>query len=271
MPSSLPRWCIVIPCHNEERAIGGVLASAQRLGVPICVVDDGSTDATAKIVARHAGVTLLRHQGRHGKGEALRTGLRAARQSGFEAVLTMDGDGQHQADDVPYMLAAAKRHPGSVVIGARLLDTERQPRARHIANRVADWGISWACARGIADTQSGQRWYPPSVLELADTATTNGFAYEASLLIRACRESGVDVVSIPIPSRYGAQFRHSHFRPLLDVARITCATTMHLLSYGKLRESYRLARERQACVEHHRVRIAADGAHLSTGLPGGFG
>mgnify|MGYP001029211533 CR=1 FL=1 len=270
MPSSLPRWCIVIPCHNEERAIGGVLNGAQRLGVPICVVDDGSTDATHKIVSRHPGVTLLRHDGRHGKGEALRTGLRAARQSGFEAVLTMDGDGQHQADDVPYMLAAAKRHPGSLVIGARMLDTERQLRARHLANRVADWGISWACARGIADTQSGQRWYPPAVLEMADT-TTDGFAYEASLLIRACREAGVDVVSVPIPSRYGAQFRHSHFRPLLDVARITWATSRHLFGYGQLRESYRLAQERHALVEHHRVRMAADGVHLSAGLPGGPG
>ena len=270
MPSALPRWCIVIPCHNEERAIAGVLAGALRLGVPVCVVDDGSTDATPKIVARQKGVTLLRHDGQHGKGEALRTGLRAARQSGFDAVLTMDGDGQHQADDVPYMLAAAKRHPGSLIIAARLLDTERQPRARHIANRVADWGISWACARGIADTQSGQRWYPPAVLELADAATTNGFAYEASLLIRACRDIGIDVISVPIPSRYGTQFRHSHFRPLLDVARITWATSMHLLGYGHLRESYRLAHERRALVEHHRVHMSADGVRLA-GLPGGSG
>jgi len=268
MSSSLPRWCIVIPCHNEERAIAGVLAGALRLGVPVCVVDDGSTDGTPKIVARQRGVTLLRHDGQHGKGEALRTGLRAARQSGFEAVLTMDGDGQHQADDVPYLLAAAKRHPGSLVIGARLLDTERQPRARHVANRVADWGISWACARGISDTQSGQRWYPPAVLELADTAT-NGFAYEASLLIRACREVGVDVISVPIPTRYGPQFRHSHFRPLLDVARITWSTSLHLLGYGRLRESYRLAHERRALVEHHRLHLGADGARLSASLPGG--
>ena len=77
MPPSLPRWCIVIPCHNEERAISGVLADAQRLGVQVFVVDDGSTDATPKIVVRHHDVTLLRHDERRGKGEALRTGLRA--------------------------------------------------------------------------------------------------------------------------------------------------------------------------------------------------
>lgn len=270
MPSPLPRWCIVIPCHNEERAIGGVLADASRLGVPVCVVDDGSTDATPKIVSRHVGVTLLRHDERRGKGEALRTGLCAARRTGFEAVLTMDGDGQHQAIDIPYMLAAAKRHPGSLVIGARLLDSERQPRARQLANRVADWGISWACARGIADTQSGQRWYPAAVLELAETAT-DGFAYEAALLIRACRETDVDVVSVPIPARYGTQFRRSHFRPLLDVARITWATTRHLLRYGQLRESHRLAQERAACIEHHRVRMLDTGAPVSADLPAGPG
>ncbi|WNL44706.1 glycosyltransferase family 2 protein [Dyella sp. BiH032] len=270
MPVSLPRWCIVIPCHNEERAIGGVLADASRLGVPVYVVDDGSTDATPKIIARHHGVTLLRHDERRGKGEALRTGLRAARKAGFEAVLTMDGDGQHQVADVPYMLAAARRHPGALVIGARLLDTERQPRARHLANRVADWGISWACARGIADTQSGQRWYPASVMALADTAT-NGFAYEASLLIRACRELGTDVVSVPIPARYGAQFRRSYFRPLLDVARITWSTSSHLLRHGHLRESYRLAKERLPCVEHHRVHMHMEDGPLSADLRAGHG
>lgn len=269
MPPSLPRWCIVIPCHNEERAISGVLADAQRLGVQVFVVDDGSTDATPKIVVRHHDVTLLRHDERRGKGEALRTGLRAARQAGFEAVLTMDGDGQHQAGDVPYMLAAARRHPGSVVIGARLLDTDRQPRVRHLANRVADWGISWACARGIADTQSGQRWYPAAVMALADTAT-HGFAYEASLLIRACRELGTEVVSVPIPARYGAQFRRSYFRPLLDVARITWSTTGHLLRYGQLRDSYRLAKARHPRVEHPRAHMGAD-APFSAGLRAGHG
>jgi glycosyltransferase involved in cell wall biosynthesis len=270
MPSPLPRWCIVIPCHNEERAIGGVLADAKRLGVPVCVVDDGSTDATPKIVSHHPGVTLLRHDERRGKGEALRTGLRAARHSGFEAVLTMDGDGQHRAEDIPYLLAAAKRHPGSLVIGARLLDSERQPRARQLANRVADWGISWACARGIADTQSGQRWYPAAVLELAETAS-DGFAYEAALLIRACREVGVEVISVPIPARYGSQFRHSHFRPMLDVARITWATTQQLLHYGHLHESYRFAQTRAACVEHHRLHLQGPNAPLSANFPAGPG
>ncbi|MDO1528853.1 glycosyltransferase family 2 protein [Fulvimonas sp. R45] len=238
--NGLPRWCVLIPCLNEAGAIDGLLRSVLALGAPVIVVDDGSDDGTPDIVAR-LPVTLLRHGRRRGKGEALRSGFREALRQGFEAVLTMDGDGQHLAADVPRIVAAAQRWPGRMVIGARLLDREQQPKARRFANAFADWGISWACAQPVADTQSGQRWYPRAALALVDLPA-EGFVFEAALLIAASRELGMRVVSVPIASRYHGDFRLSHFRPVRDVSRITAYTIGRVIHYGNVQASYRRSR-----------------------------
>ena len=240
------RWCVLIPCLNEEAAIEDVVRSAIALGAPVIVVDDGSDDRTPQIVAR-LPVTLLRHRQRSGKGEALRSGFREALRQGFDAVVTMDGDGQHLASDVPRIVAAAQRYPRHIVIGARLLDKAQQPRGRRIANAVADWGISWACAQPVADTQSGQRWYPRAALDLVDLPAQN-FVFEAAILIAASREKGLGVASVPIASRYQGEFRLSHFNPVRDVVRITTYTIGRVVHYGAIRASYRRSREGEPIV-----------------------
>ncbi|MDR6937869.1 MULTISPECIES: glycosyltransferase family 2 protein [unclassified Luteibacter] len=237
MSAATPRYCILIPCLNEERAIGRVVGEAVALGLPVIVVDDGSDDGTPAIV-RSLPVTLLRHDTRRGKGEALRTGFREVIRQGYDGVVTMDGDGQHLASDIPAILAAAERHPGSIVIGARLLEREQQPNGRRRANAVADWGISWACGRPVADTQSGQRFYPRAVLDLVDVPAEH-FVFEAAVLITACRERGIGVVSVPIASRYQGDFRMSHFKPVRDVSRITLYTIGRIFHYGSVVGSYR--------------------------------
>ncbi|QWT19285.1 glycosyltransferase family 2 protein [Bacillus sp. NP157] len=234
------RYCVLIPCLNEAQAIRTVVSGALQLGMPVIVVDDGSDDRTPEIVGE-LPVTLLRHAGRRGKGEALRTGFREAMRQGYDGVFTMDGDGQHLAGDIPAMLDAVTTYPGAIVIGARLLEREQQPPGRRRANAVADWGISWACGRPIADTQSGQRFYPRAALELVDLPAEN-FVFEAAVLITACRERGIGVVSVPIASRYQGDFRISHFSPVRDVTRITTYTIGRLLHYGHIVDSYRRSR-----------------------------
>jgi len=233
-------WCVLIPCLNEEAAIQSVLESVLALGAPVIVVDDGSDDRTPEIVAG-LPVTLLRHAERRGKGEALRHGFREALRQGYDAVLTMDGDGQHLASDIPRIVAAAAQYPEHIVIGARLLDQAQQPKGRRRANAVADWGISWACAQPIADTQSGQRWYPRAALDLVDLPAEN-FVFEAAILIAASREKHLGVVSVPIASRYHGNFRLSHFKPVGDVSRITTYTIGRVIHYGSIIASYRRSR-----------------------------
>lgn len=249
------RWCVLIPCLNEEKAIGTVVKSALTLGVPVIVIDDGSDDRTPEIVGA-LPVTLLRHARRQGKGEALRTGFREALRQGLDAVVTMDGDGQHLAEDIPRLVDVGKRFPDHIVIGARLLHREQQPKVRRRANAFADWGISWACAQPVADTQSGQRWYPRSALELVELNAQN-FVFEAAVLIAASREKGLGIVSVPIASRYEGSFRLSHFSPIRDVMRITVYTVGRLLHYGRLRASYRRSRAEPLVIDDTFSRHAA--------------
>lgn len=240
MNTAVPRWCVLIPCLNEEAAIRSVVESVLALGAPVIVIDDGSDDRTPEIVAG-LPVTLLRNTERRGKGEALRRGFREALRQGYDAVLTMDGDGQHLASDIPRIVAAAAQYPEHIVIGARLLDREQQPKGRRRANAVADWGISWACAQPIADTQSGQRWYPRAALDLVDLPAEN-FVFEAAILIAASREKKIGVVSVPIASRYHGEFRLSHFNPVGDVTRISTYTVGRVIHYGNVIASYRRSR-----------------------------
>ncbi|HUH31794.1 MAG TPA: glycosyltransferase family 2 protein [Rhodanobacter sp.] len=247
MNTVMPRWCVLIPCLNEAAAIAAVLESVLALGAAVIVVDDGSDDRTPEIVAQ-LPVTLVRHSVRRGKGEALRRGFREARRQGYTAVVTMDGDGQHLAADIPRLVAAAARYPRHIVIGARLLDRTQQPKARRRANAVADWGISWGCAQPVADTQSGQRWYPPAALELVDLPAED-FVFEAALLITASREQHLGIVSVPIASRYHAEFRASHLNPVRDVTRITLYTIGRVLHYGNIVASYRRSRQAPIIVD----------------------
>jgi glycosyltransferase involved in cell wall biosynthesis len=236
------RVVVVIPALNEERAIRAIVESVLAICPHVIVIDDGSTDRTVDCIA-DLPHTLIRHATPLGKGQGLRDGFRKARELGFDAVIAMDGDGQHLASDIPRLLAAARAHPEHIVIGARVRHRANQPNARRRANAVADWGISWACALPIADTQSGQRYYPLGALELADLAADD-FVFEAALLIAATREKNLGVVSVPIDSRYQGEFRLSHFRPVRDVTRITLYTIGRILHYGRIADSYRRGHDR---------------------------
>jgi hypothetical protein len=240
---------VVVPCLNEALAIRKLLEGVLAHCRDVIVIDDGSTDDTASIVAQMP-VTLVRHPERRGKGEALRAGFREALRRGASGVLTMDGDGQHDPADIPRILAAARRFPGAMIIGARMLERHRQPNARRRANDFADWGISWGCGQPVADTQSGQRWYPLAAVELVDPGSGPGqalpaqdFVFEAAVLIAASRDLDMPVVSIPIACRYEPGARRSHFRPVRDVVRITWFTIRRVAHYGRMLRSYRASHD----------------------------
>ena len=236
---------VVIPALNEALRIRGVVEDALAQCHRVIVVDDGSDDDTVARIA-DLPVTLLQHPQRMGKGASLRDGFREALRQGARAVLTMDGDGQHSATDIPRMLEAANRHPGAVVIGARLRRRSQQPLHRRLANEFGDWGLAWGTGYQIADSQSGQRLYPAAVAALDDVPGED-FVFEAQILISAARRLGTRCVSVPIESRYKCvhsheQFRASHFRPLRDLWRITSHIVLQALRHGGMVGVYRSIR-----------------------------
>lgn len=236
---------IVIPALNEELRIRDVVEGALAHCPNVILIDDGSDDATVERVA-DLPITVIRHERRMGKGAGLRDGFAEALRRGFRGVISMDGDGQHSADDIPRVLEAANAYPDHIVIGARLRKRARQPTYRRLANEFGDWGISWGCGFRIADTQSGQRFYPASVCALGDIPGED-FVYEAQILISASRLLGVRCVAVPIESRYQAatgpvKFRKSHFRPLRDLWRITSHVVAQVWAYGDVLAEYRRTR-----------------------------
>lgn len=243
--ASLARTAVVIPALNEELRIREVVEGALRYCPHVIVIDDGSDDGTVAAIA-NLPVTLIRHESRRGKGEGLRSGFRAALALDIDGVVSMDGDGQHLASDIPRLVAAADAYLNHVVIGARLKKRAQQPIHRRLANEFGDWGIAWATGYRIADTQSGQRYYPRALCEIADVAG-EGFVFEADILIQAARRLGMGCVSVPIESRYAGdglagQFRRSHFRPLTDLYRITSHVVGRVWTYGRVVPRYIQAR-----------------------------
>jgi glycosyltransferase involved in cell wall biosynthesis len=224
---------IVLPAFNEAVTIGDLVQECLALpGRPrVIVVDDGSTDATA-VLAAEAGAELLPQGVNRGKGDSLRRGMRAALAGGAGWIVTLDADGQHRPEDVPRLLAAAAAWPSHVVIGVRQPGTPAAPRARLIANHVADFWVSWAARQPIADSQSGFRVYPAVLAAvLVREGKAERFAFESEALIEAGRR-GFGVVAVPIPAIYSPALRPSHFRPVADIARIVRMVAARLLSRG---------------------------------------
>ena len=222
----------VIPAFNEVNTIRDVVE--RTLGqVPwVIVVDDGSIDGTGATLDG-LPVTVLRNSGNRGKAASLARAIAHALGEGAEAVITLDGDGQHPPEHIPRLLAAHGRHPDAIVIGSRLHDGRHIPMDRYFANRFANFWIAWAAGQPIADSQSGYRVYPAALLrEISlrhDRAAS--FVYESEILIEAGRR-GAKMVAVPVPAIYEARGRRSHFRPVLDIARIVRMVAWKLLTRG---------------------------------------
>jgi glycosyltransferase involved in cell wall biosynthesis len=226
------RVAIVIPAFNEAATIRDIAERSLAQCSRVIVVDDGSTDGTAAAL-RTLPVTLLRHSHNQGKAASLWTGFQHALAEQAELIVTLDGDGQHRPEDVPRLIAVAQRHPHRLIIGARLRGRAAAPRARRIANAVADFWLSWAAGHAIADSQSGQRAYPATLLQELNLRHdyAAAFTLESEILIVAARR-GYETVATPIDTIYCQAGRASHFRPSRDIGRITRMVARHLLATG---------------------------------------
>jgi glycosyltransferase involved in cell wall biosynthesis len=212
---------VIVPVYNHGDRIDDVLTRAMDLGWPVVVVDDGSTDRTAEVLAGWADrVTVLRHQDNLGKGAALLTGFTAAAARSDWAV-TLDADGQHDPAEAPELLAARPRAGRCLVLGRRKsMEGPDVPWTSRWGRRFSNFWVMLACGRWLSDTQSGFRLYPlPETLRLG--AKTRRFQFEVEIIVRAVW-AGLPVVDTPVEASYAPPGgRVSHFRPGLDFWRNT--------------------------------------------------
>lgn len=230
MMAGTPPAAIVIPAYNEARTIGDVAQRALVQLPLVIVVDDGSTDGTAAPL-EGLPVVLLRNEANLGKAGSLRRGATEAMRRGAQLIITLDGDGQHAPEDIPLLLEAHRTAPGHIIIGARLHRRDRIPRSRYRANRVANFWISLAAGYPIADSQSGFRLYPARIFSQARVRyeRAHSFVFESEVLIEAARLDA-RAVCVPVGVIYSDRARASHFRPVLDIARIVRMVAWRLIT-----------------------------------------
>jgi len=208
--------CAIIPAFNEERFIAGVVRGVREQGLPVLVVDDCSRDATSER-ARAAGAEVVRHDTNRGKGAALATGFAWAREHGFEAAVTLDGDGQHDPRELGAFLETAVRERADIVVGSRFLGrgARGMPPVRKLTNRFMSGVLSFMAGRRLTDTQSGYRLIRVAVWDALAVSSTR-FDAESEMLVRACR-TGMRVAEVPIRTIYGEEA--SSMRPVRDTLR----------------------------------------------------
>jgi glycosyltransferase involved in cell wall biosynthesis len=210
-----PAHCaVVIPCLNEAASIERLVRQARDHLPSVIVVDDGSTDTTGERAAR-AGAEVLRHEQSQGKGAALQTGLRQARERGFAWALTLDGDGQHAPEDIPVFLRHATHTKAALIVGNRMADPGRMPWLRRQVNRWMSRRLSRIAGRVLPDTQCGFRLMKLDAWSRLPISTRH-FEIESEMLL-AFIGAGQGVEFVPIQVIYKAE--QSKIHPWRDTVR----------------------------------------------------
>ncbi len=180
------RVLAVIPCLNEEATIGSVVLKAKRYVDEIVVIDDGCNDDTRRI-AEDAGAIVLSHASNKGKSAGIKTGFGYALQHNFDYVVTLDGDGQHNADEIPSVLGHIVTVDGvDISLGIRSGDDTEMPMWRRIGKRVLDYTTSFGNGGLVTDSQCGFRAFNRKAVEgIAPRLQGDAFSTESEQLVLA--------------------------------------------------------------------------------------
>lgn len=205
---SEPRILILIPAYNEAERIPAVITASKAFG-PVLVVDDGSKDDTSA-AAQAAGAHVIRQEPNQGKGAALVRGFKYGLEQNYDAVLTLDADGQHDPQEIPLFIQDFKSNCSDLIIGKR--DFSKMPFPRNITNQIGTWSFSDAMQQYIPDNQSGYRLHSKRLLQEALTSSEHGFEFEVEIILR-CVLKGYKISWIPIKTIYNTK-QNSKISPL---------------------------------------------------------
>jgi glycosyltransferase involved in cell wall biosynthesis len=201
------RVVVVVPAFDEERFIGSVVIKILQFSVTVIVVDDGSTDATA-FVAEAAGALVVQHGHNKGKGEALNSGICKARQMDPEAIVVIDGDGQHLIRELPNLVRPILEEGADIVVGSRYLDKRSKvPTHRFLGHWFFNKLTHMASRVRVSDSQSGFRAFSPKAFNTGIFLSAN-FSVESEMQFLA-HEYGLRVTEVPVTVLYNDKPKRS--------------------------------------------------------------
>jgi len=216
--------CVIMPAYNAEETIGPVVSGILKHVSRVLVADDGSTDQTARIAAE-AGAEVVHIGKNRGKGPALKVLFKRTTDEGYDAVISMDADGQHDPKEIPRFIAAHAEAPDDIIVGSRMSEHGKIPRARFNSMHVARFSICIGANQFIEDTQCGFRLYPLALIQKMKL-TQDRYVTESEILMKA-GDMGALITSVRIGAVYGTH--GSHFKPVMDVAYITAYIISYLI------------------------------------------
>ncbi|MFC1907295.1 glycosyltransferase family 2 protein [Chloroflexota bacterium] len=197
---SEPRVVAAIPCLNTEHFIGDIVTRARKYVDQVIVIDDGSYDGTIE-AARVAGAVVVKHGTNIGYGVAIKSCFETARASAADVLVILDGDGQHNPDQTPRVLAPILQGEADLVIGSRFFTNRHDiPMYRRFGIGVITLLFNIGSRIKVTDAQSGFRAYSRKVLG-AFPIVQKGMGVSVEVIIRA-REQGFSIKEVPISCSY---------------------------------------------------------------------
>ena len=199
---------VCIPAFNEESSISDIVKNSLNFVDVVVVCDDGSTDNTAKL-AKDAGAVVISHKKNQGYGAAITTLFDYARKENAQIMITLDGDGQHNPDQIPLLIDAITTHNVDVAIGSRFLDDTTQASGyRKTGIKIITSASNYGTNFKVTDSQSGFRAYSKDAID-AIHPTEQGMAVSTEILLKISNK-GLSIAELPITISYDGDTSEQH-------------------------------------------------------------
>ena len=191
---------VCIPAYNEELKINDIVKKSLPYVDKVIVCDDGSTDDTAAL-AKKAGAVVISHEKNQGYGATISTLFDYCRKNNAEIMVTLDGDGQHNPDQIPDLINVILKHKVDVVIGSRSLKDDKDlPSYRKTGIKIITSTINSATNLKVTDSQSGFRAYSKEAIDLIHP-TESGMGISTEILVKISN-NGLSMAEVPITVSY---------------------------------------------------------------------